>query len=398
MIKISSRISGNRILIAGSVDDNIELSTLEKLHVIVKLLIQKTIENGGGLVLTVGNNPMHKLDHQLPLIFDWTIVDALVNFTGVQNTSWSKEKGAPFIIVVYPNWEEKVPTDKKDILNQLLGLESIQLIKIHKGIGVGGVLREIESDYGDILITIGGERGVNHLEELFRKKGKPVIPLNAPTLSQWRNASEILYDEAMEYPERFFELKSPYQSTAFLQGLSLKSNPDDLTSVNYVEKLISFINCLENPVVFYVRLLDSHNNEHQNVEWFFRTIVDPVIESKNFTRFEASTDGSSIPLLNVEIFNKIKYCSILIADLTGLRQNCFLELGIALGLGKKCIITAKEGTSLTFDTHAFPCFFWKKGQVKTLREIFGEFFKKSEKRIPLMKGITILQQPCKLSC
>jgi hypothetical protein len=47
---------------------------------------------------------------------------------------------------------------------------------------------------------------------------------------------------------------------------------------------------------------------------------------------------------------------ITIVDITGLRPNCFIELGYGLGRGNRVIVTAKSGTTLPFDQQAISLF------------------------------------------
>jgi nucleoside 2-deoxyribosyltransferase len=62
--------------------------------------------------------------------------------------------------------------------------------------------------------------------------------------------------------------------------------------------------------------------------------------------------------LNVEIFERLHYSDLAIVDVTGLRLNCFVELGYALGRGNSVIVMAQQGTVLPFDQCAIPTHFW----------------------------------------
>jgi hypothetical protein len=94
-----------------------------------------------------------------------------------------------------------------------------------------------------------------------------------------------------------------------------------------------------------------------------------------FSIFDPGRDASGEPFLNVEIFKMIQASSIVVVDLTNLRPNCLLELGYAIGLRKKVIITAARGTKSPFDTGALPCHFWspKSVNLKRRRIDFKDF-------------------------
>ena len=67
---------------------------------------------------------------------------------------------------------------------------------------------------------------------------------------------------------------------------------------------------------------------------------------------------SEYSIINQEIFVNLHRASVVIADMTGERPNCFIELGYALGRGLPVMVTAKEGTNLPFDTQPVPTRMW----------------------------------------
>ena len=77
-------------------------------------------------------------------------------------------------------------------------------------------------------------------------------------------------------------------------------------------------------------------------EVFYKAIV-PAIQSCGLEprRVDKHNEGR---LLKSEIVKFIESSDIIIADLTNERQNCYLEIGYAMGLDKfrKLILTARE--------------------------------------------------------
>jgi hypothetical protein len=74
-----------------------------------------------------------------------------------------------------------------------------------------------------------------------------------------------------------------------------------------------------------------------------------------------------------------------IADITGLRPNCFLELGYALGRGLPTMLTAKAGSEHPFDIYTLAGFHWSPGgSVEDRRRLFREHWKAIRSRPQLV--------------
>lgn len=59
------------------------------------------------------------------------------------------------------------------------------------------------------------------------------------------------------------------------------------------------------------------------------------------------------------ILEGIRRAAIVVADVTEPRPNVYYEIGLAQGMGKSVILTAKEGTVLPFDLVDIPTLLWK---------------------------------------
>ncbi len=70
---------------------------------------------------------------------------------------------------------------------------------------------------------------------------------------------------------------------------------------------------------------------------------------------DSNTEGRILPT----ILEQIKNSAFAIVELTELKPNVFYELGYAEGLGKKVVVTAKQGTELPFDVKDIPTIFWE---------------------------------------
>jgi hypothetical protein len=66
--------------------------------------------------------------------------------------------------------------------------------------------------------------------------------------------------------------------------------------------------------------------------------------------------------MNKAIFDSLHHSSVALVDLTGLRPNCFMELGYALGNKQRVILTARDGTNFPFDAFALEALMWRDGE------------------------------------
>ena len=100
------------------------------------------------------------------------------------------------------------------------------------------------------------------------------------------------------------------------------------------------------------------------------------------------TDFSEDIFMNVELFEKLHYSSLVIVDLTHVRPNCCLVLGYSWGLEKKFILMAMEGTQLPWDTSTIHCHFWSiskpdKERITNLKS----FMENNMNREPLIRRL-----------
>lgn len=90
--------------------------------------------------------------------------------------------------------------------------------------------------------------------------------------------------------------------------------------------------------------------------------------------------------IDEEIFAKLHRASVVVADITGSRPNCFLELGYALGRCLPTIVTARSGSKLPFDIATLAGLHWKTdGTAEDRRRAFREHWNAVRNRPPLVK-------------
>jgi hypothetical protein len=124
----------------------------------------------------------------------------------------------------------------------------------------------------------------------------------------------------------------------------------------------------------------------------------PAIEAAGFAprRVDRHNVGD---LLKSEIVRFLESSQIIIADLTNERPNCYLEIGYAMGLGKKAnlILTAREdhhhsspnfrhdGPRVHFDLEGYDILFWDPSDLTRFRE---DLTKRISRRAGIIQGNT----------
>jgi len=229
---------------------------------------------------------------------------------------------------------------------------------------MGGVIRAAQVLRGDVLVALGGGAGTEQLAHLYRDEGKPVIAIRCDMGAYSHDGSgggSHLQGLALSDPDAFFELREGAGSgAARLAGLEVGQSTDPSL---VAEAASSLLMDLKPPRAFYVRLLDHGSPEFHPVEAFFRRVVDPVVSSKGYTPHEVGRDRPLAAFLNVEIFEGLHRAALVVADLTGVRPNCTMELGYALARRRRVVISAMEGTQLPFDPDKLPTHFWSPDQI-----------------------------------
>jgi hypothetical protein len=144
---------------------------------------------------------------------------------------------------------------------------------------------------------------------------------------------------------------------------------------------------LEQPRAFAVRLMNPNLPDFNDVQNFFDMVVQPVVEGELGYRLVV-VDGSQAydhARIDQEIFAKLHRSSVVLADITGARPNCFLELGYALGRGLPSMVMAREGSSLPFDITTLSGLHWKStGTAEDRKRAFREHWKAIRNRPSLV--------------
>lgn len=367
---------GLRVHVTGSACSGCDGPLLQAAHAYVRLLVNEVIARGGGLVVGAGDEPIG--DSGDPCIFDWTVLKAVAALPDPA-PAWPTLRRERFVVIASQRGLEKIPDERIDAWDACCTRSDFELGPTSPGWRMAGIIRERQVLRGDILLPLGGGAGVEHLAELYREEGKPVIPLYTELgalNNDGNGGSRFLHERALADIDAFFRLKDGSGSAAArLIALRLIARSDAAALATATANLLTD---LRPRPAFYVRLLAPDHAEFAGVERFFRDVVDEVVVERGFTPREMGRGRPESAFMNVEIFKALHRAGLVIVDLTGVRPNCTMELGYALARRRRIIITAKKGTILPFDEDKLPTYMWEDqgtsgARISAYRDWFDQY-------------------------
>lgn len=377
-----SGLFGRRVHIAGSISPDQAVAptaAVESAQAVVRGLVQELVRRGANFVLPVDAEKPRPGDGH-PICFDWLIWRVLHDSLARRPASALD----PLVIAVqHHKNEEQVPTAYEAIWDNLRGSDRVQIENVSHW-NMNSKRMEAQARWGDVLIALGGSEGVLFLANLYHDAGKPVVPLNLPVTPPDAGARRLFgLGLSSTHAQRLFGA-GDRGAHAWINRLNFSSRTPVAERVAAVLELLE---ALDPPRAFAVRLLNPDHEDFADVEAFFEGVVKPVIEGELGYRL-AVVDGRQAyehPRIDQEIFAKLHRSSAVIADITGTRPNCFLELGYALGRGLPTMLTVKEGGSHPFDIQTLAALHWKTGgSVEDRRRAFREHWAAIRARPPLV--------------
>lgn len=244
---------------------------------------------------------------------------------------------------------------------------------------------EAQARFGDILVALGGTEGVLYLANLYHDAGKPIVPLNLPLCPETTGARRLYnFGLTSSQTRRLFQIADDGDAHDWINKIRF---PPRQSISDRVSVLVELLESLDKPKAFAVRLLNPELDDFADVQTFFDTVVQPVIENEMGYRLVVIDGRQSYDHARIdqEIFAKLHRSSVVLADITGARSNCFLELGYALGRGLPTMVMAREGSSLPFDITTFSGLHWKtSGTAEDRRRAFREHWQAVRNRPSLV--------------
>ncbi|HEY8791316.1 MAG TPA: hypothetical protein VIL96_00345 [Gaiellaceae bacterium] len=369
-------IGGLRVHITGSAAKDCDPALLRAAHGYVRALAAEIIARGGGFVLGLGPEPLGVNGE--PCIFDWTELEAVVAAPDPA-PHWPALRPDRFLAVASQRGLEKIPDSRRDVWAKCRARSDFNLEVAPPGWRMAGIIRERQVLRGDVLLVLGGGAGAEHLAELYREEGKPVVPIYAELgalNNDGNGGSRFLHERALADVEKFLRLRDGSGGAAArLTELRLTVTTD---TDGLARNTAALLDDLRRRPAFFVRLLATDHPEFDAVERFFRDVVDVVVADRGFTPREMGRGRPETAFMNVEIFEGLHRAGLVVVDLTGVRPNCMMELGYALARNRRVVISAKEGTKLAFDQDKLATYFWEDSgppsqRIKAYREWFDRY-------------------------
>lgn len=378
-----SPLFGRRIHISGSAVADAAIASAGDVHAareLVSALVKELVRRGANFVVPVDSEPLRKADG-LPICFDWLIWKTLKDNLSLRPLN---VLGPLAVAVQHHKTEDQIPDEYVDLWDEL---RASQLIKIESAAhwNMNSKRMEAQARFGDILVALGGTEGVLYLANLYHDAGKPIVPLNLALCPETTGARRLYgFGLTSTQSRRLFQIADGGDAHDWINRIRF---PARQSISDRVAVLAELLESLEKPRAFAVRLLNPDLPDYNEVQTFFDTVVQPVVEEELGYRLIV-IDGRQAydhARIDQEIFAKLHRSSVVLADITGARPNCFLELGYALGRGLPTMVMVRDGASLPFDITTFSGLHWKTtGSVEDRRRAFREHWQAIRNRPSLV--------------
>ena len=377
-----STLFGRRIHISGSIADDPAIATPESVAVarqLVSGLVRSLMKLGANFVVPVDAEP--KRGDGLERCFDWLVWQTIRDSLALRPAN---VPGPLAVAVQHHKSEDQIPAEHVALWDEM---RASPLVRIENAAqwNMNSKRMEAQARYGDVLVTLGGTEGVLYLANLYHAAGKPVVPLDLPITGE-HDGSRKLYAFGMASgnTRRLFQIADGGNAHAWINRIRF---PARRTVDERVSTIVDLLEALERPAAFAVRLLAEDHDEFAAVQTFFDTVVQPVMENEFGYRLNV-IDGRQAydhARIDQEIFAKLHRSTVVVADITGSRPNCFLELGYALGRCLPTIVTARAESSTPFDITTVAGLHWKTdGTAEDRRRAFREHWNAVRNRPPLV--------------
>jgi len=378
-----SPLFGRRIHISGSIHTEPSIASaaaVDDARQLVAALVGELVRRGANFVIPVDGE--ERRGDGRAVCFDWDIWSAL--YEAIPDRPVDAIAPAA-IAVTHHKTEEQVPADRAALWDWL-GASAFVHTESAAQWSMNARRMDRQAAFGDILVTLGGDEGVLHLANRYHEAGKPVVPLDLAITPPHRGSRKLFEQaESADESARFFELADGGSAHSRINRLRF---PARRSLAERLATIVELLEALAPPRAFGVRLLNPDHDDFAAVDEFFEGVVRPVVEDELGYRLTVidPRHAHSSARVDEEIFSELARAALVVADLTGDRPNCYLELGFALGRAVPVIVTAKKGGNLPFDVATVSSHLWASGgSLRDRRTLFRDHWTSVRGRAPLVR-------------
>lgn len=194
----------------------------------------------------------------------------------------------------------------------------------------------------DVIILVGGFFGTFQAANWARTTHKPILPF-----AVFGGASKEVYGiEAKRFQESYGDNIRKIDYDQVLKSATADYAQLATNAVSLAERIVT------NPAVFVVMSFAEIGQFKDLYKSIQRVCKQFDYNARRVD--DINTFRRIIP----EIMRGIRQSAFVIVDVTDPKPNVFYELGVADGLRKEVIVTAKKGTQLPFNINDVPVLFW----------------------------------------
>lgn len=241
-MQAEQQLHGRRISLSGSAGhrgtERTDLELLRRCHTFVYHLTLGILRAGGQLVAFVGDEPLlEPSDTRTAKVFYWTQLEAIAEYLP-ERSQTHKDRPLLYAIVSFKKARGGMPASRLGLWERLLAESAVEQTLIHDRHDVGGHQRERQAEVADVLVTLGGSKGIFDLERRFRERGAAVVPLDArigcsSNDADGGEASRELNEQALLRPEEFVpkSLAKRFQNQLPRLSFDRNSPPEELAQL-----------------------------------------------------------------------------------------------------------------------------------------------------------------------
>jgi hypothetical protein len=384
-------LRGRRIHIAGSAALASTPEIVRYAGDLVRGLVLELGTGGGAFVIMVGREPAQDEAEppERPIVFDWAVLETMVQLD--QQGSLDRSAFPSVIAVVTTKTEKQIPNWRRELWLNSLERGLLQLAYIEPDWTSAAIRRNRAAHVGDLLICVSGGEGVHHLAREYAELGKPVVPLDLDAGGSTEvgpSSSAALHKRALADPRTYFNSGEADGGAALLT----RTKTDGVkVSVGSVARAVAdLIRSLAQPSAFLVRMLDTEDPQLTAVDRFFEEVVVPVLRELGYDPIVMGEGRTDSMWMNVDIFERLSRCQMTVVDITGLRNNCFMELGYAYGRGLRVLLTGEAATRAPFDATMIERHVWS-AEFTAAVEIkqFRDYCRRHPAGLPLVASVRL---------